>query len=380
MRICRMTASVALLSALLACARHGGGTTPAAGAQASPNADGEKVLNIYSWADYIAPDTVRNFEKETGIKVRYDTYDNNEVLETKLLTGHTNYDVVDPTETFFERQLKAGIYLKLDKAELPNLVNTDPEIMRRLAVHDPGNLYAVPYMWSTTGLGYNVDLVRARLGAKPPDGWALLFDPANAAKLQDCGITIIDSPTDVFSSAMIYLGRDPNRLDPLDVAAASEVLRKIRPFIRYIDPAQYIPDLASGGACLSLGWSGDVEQARSRAKEANTGVNLAYLVPREGALITVDMMGIPADAPHPHSALLWLNYLLRPDVIAGITNYVKYPNGNAASLPLVRAAIREDESIYPSPATHARLITAKAAPADYSRLITREWTRFRTGY
>jgi putrescine transport system substrate-binding protein len=252
--------------------------------------------------------------------------------------------------------------------------------MRRLAVHDPGNLYAVPYMWSTTGLGYNVDLVRARLGAKPPDGWALLFDPANAAKLQDCGITIIDSPTDVFSSAMIYLGRDPNRLDPLDVAAASEVLRKIRPFIRYIDPAQYIPDLASGGACLSLGWSGDVEQARSRAKEANTGVNLAYLVPREGALITVDMMGIPADAPHPHSALLWLNYLLRPDVIAGITNYVKYPNGNAASLPLVRAAIREDESIYPSPATHARLITAKAAPADYSRLITREWTRFRTGY
>jgi putrescine transport system substrate-binding protein len=296
------------------------------------------------------------------------------------LTGHTNYDVVDPTETFFDRQRNAGVYLKLDKAELPNLVNTDPDIMRRMAVHDPGNLYAVPYMWSTTGLGYNVDLVRARLGAKPPDSWALLFDPANAAKLQDCGITIIDSPTDVFSSAMIYLGRDPNRLDPEDVAAASEVLRKIRPFIRYIDPAQYIPDLVSGGACLSLGWSGDVEQARSRAKEAHTGVNLAYLVPREGALITVDMMGIPADAPHPHNALLWLNFLLRPDVIAGVTNYIKYPNGNAASLPLVRADIREDESIYPNPATRARLITAKAAPAEYSRLITREWTRFRTGY
>jgi putrescine transport system substrate-binding protein len=179
---------------------------------------------------------------------------------------------------------------------------------------------------------------------------------------------------------MIYLGRDPNRLDPEDVAAASEVLRKIRPFIRYIDPAQYIPDLVSGGACLSLGWSGDVEQARSRAKEAHTGVNLAYLVPREGALITVDMMGIPADAPHPHNALLWLNFLLRPDVIAGVTNYIKYPNGNAASLPLVRADIREDESIYPNPATRARLITAKAAPAEYSRLITREWTRFRTGY
>ena len=380
MRICRMTASLGLLSVLLACARHGGGTTPAAGAQASPNADGEKVLNIYSWADYIAPETAGNFEKETGIKVHYDTYDNNEVLETKLLTGHTNYDVVDPTETFFDRQRNAGVYLKLDKAELPNLVNTDPEIMRRMAVHDPGNLYAVPYMWSTTGLGYNVDLVRARLGAKVPDSWALLFDPANAAKLQDCGITIIDSPMDVFSSAMIYLGRDPNRLDPEDVAAASEVLRKIRPFIRYIDPAQYIPDLVSGGACLSLGWSGDVEQARSRAKESNTRVNLAYLVPREGALITVDMMGIPADAPHPHNAELWLNYLLRPDVIAGITNYIKYPNGNAASLPLVRADIRQDESVYPNAATRARLITAKAAPAEYSRLITREWTRFRTGY
>jgi putrescine transport system substrate-binding protein len=198
--------------------------------------------------------------------------------------------------------------------------------------------------------------------------------------LQDCGITIIDSPMDVFSSAMIYLGRDPNRLDPLDVAAASDVLRKIRPYIRYIDPAQYIPDLASGGACLSLGWSGDVEQARSRAKEANTGVNLSYLVPREGALITVDMMGIPADAPHPHNAQVWLNYLLRPEVIAGITNYIKYPNGNAASLPLVRAAIREDESVYPSAATRTRLLTTKAVPAEYSRLITREWTRFRTGY
>jgi putrescine transport system substrate-binding protein len=373
-------AAGALLSALLGCARHGGSTTSADGAPATPNADGEKFLNIYSWADYIAPDTVRNFEKETGIKVRYDTYDNNEVLETKLLTGHTNYDVVDPTETFFDRQRNAGIYLKLDKAQLPNLKNIDPDIMRRMAVHDPGNLYAVPYMWSTTGLGYNVDLVRARLGGNPPDSWALLFDPANAAKLQDCGIVIIDSPMDVFSSAMIYLGRDPNRLDPKDVAAASEVLRKIRPFIRYIDPAQYIPDLVSGGACLALGWSGDVEQARSRAKESNTGVNLAYLVPREGALITVDMMGIPADAPHPHNAMLWLNYLLRPDVIAGVTNYIKYPNGNAASLPLVRADIREDESVYPSPATRARLITARAAPAEYSRLITREWTRFRTGY
>jgi putrescine transport system substrate-binding protein len=380
----RTMTCLALMFVLQGCNRHGADSGPAAAAEGAARGgaqyDSEKILNVYSWADYIAPETVGNFEKETGIKVHYGTYDNNEVLETSLLTGHTNYDVVDPTETFFERQLHAGVYRKLDKSALPNLVNTDPEIMRRMAVHDPGNLYAVPYMWTTTGLGFNVDQVRARLGANPTDSWALLFDPANAAKLQDCGITIIDSPMDVFSSVIIYLGRDPNRLDPLDVAAASEVLRKIRPFIRYIDPAQHITDLANGTSCLALAWSGDVEQARSRANEATTGAHVAYMVPREGALITLDMMGIPADAPHPRNALMWLNHLMRPDVIAGITNYTKYPNGNAASLPLVRAEIRNDESIYPNAQTRARLVTAKAVPADYSRLITREWTRFRTGY
>jgi putrescine transport system substrate-binding protein len=353
-----------LAFALLACGQH----------------RDEKVLNIYSWIDYIAPDTVANFEKETGIKVRYATYDNNEVLETKLLTGHTDYDVVIPTENFFDRQLRAGVYRKLDKAALPNLANADPDIMRRLAIHDPGNQYAVPYMWTTTGLGYNVDLVRARLGAVPPDSWALLLDPRNAAKLQDCGITIVDSPLDVFESAIIYLGRDPGKLDPADVAAASEVLRKIRPFVRYIDPAQYIGDLASGSVCLSLGWSGDVEQARGRAKEASTGANIAYLVPREGALMTVDMMAIPADAPHPRNAQVWINYLMRPDVIAGITNSIRYPNGNSASLPFVDAGIKSDESIYPDAATRARLQSNRAVPLDYSRLVTREWTRFRTGY
>jgi putrescine transport system substrate-binding protein len=385
-RLKRGAACVAFLFALLGCSPHGspsntGATTAAATGTSNPGPyDSEKLLNVYSWADYIAPDTVANFEKETGIKVRYDTYDNNEVLETKLLTGHTGYDVVDPTETFFERQMHAGVYRKLDKSLLTNYSNLDPEIMRRLAVHDPGNLYAVPYMWTTTGIGYNVAAVRARLGHDPPDSWAVLFDPASAAKLQDCGITVLDSPIDVFASAIIYLGGDPNRLEPRDVAAASELLRKIRPFIRNIDAVQYLTDLANGSVCLALGWSGDVEQARSRARESKTGVELAYIIPREGALITVDMMSIPADAPHPRNAQLWLNYLMRPDVMAGITNAIKYPNGNAAALPLVRAAIREDESIYPNAATRPRLVTAKAVPVEYSRLITREWTRFRTGY
>lgn len=365
---------------LIACGgKVNSGKSPApaqAGASASSE---EKVLNVYSWLDYIAPDTVANFEKETGIKVRYDMYDNNEVLETKLLTGHTNYDVVLPTGAFFERQRQAGIYRKLDKSELPNLANADPDIMRRLAVHDPDNQYAIPYMFTSAGLGYNVDQVRARLGSTVPDGWALLFDPANAAKLKDCGIAIVDSEMDVFESAMLFLGRDPNRFDPADVTAASEVLQKIRPYIRYIDPAQYIPDLANNSICLALAWSGDIEQAKSRAGEAKTGVSIAYLVPREGAIMTVDMMAIPADAPHPHNAQKWMNYLMRPEVMASITNYTHYPNGYSASLPLVQESIKNDEAVYPSKETRARLISAKAVPLDYSRLVTREWTRFRTG-
>jgi len=369
----RAATIIVFLFAMVACSRQTDRSNGAAGGEADA-----KILNVYSWLDYIAPDTVADFEKETGIKVHYDMYDNNEVLETKLLTGHTNYDVVLPTGAFFERQRQAGIYRKLDKSALPNLVNADPEIMRRLAVHDPGNLYAIPYMFTTTGLGYNVDQVHARLGATTNDSWALLFDPGNAAKLKDCGIAIIDSAMDVFQSAMIYLGRDPNRLDPADVAAASDALLKIRPFVRYIDPAQYISDMANNSICLALGWSGDVEQARSRANDARTGANLAYFVPREGAVMTVDMMAIPADAPHPRNAELWMNYLMRPEVMAGITNYIHYPNGYAGSLPFVKASIKSDEAIYPDAATRARLISPKTVPLEYSRLVTREWTRFRT--
>jgi putrescine transport system substrate-binding protein len=362
----RAAVGCALVSVMAACTQQGH--------------DGEKMLNVYSWADYIAPDTVSNFERETGIKVRYDTYENNEVLETKLLTGHTNYDVVLPSGNFLEHQISAGVYRKLDKSLLPNLANADPEIMRWIAVHDPGNLYAIPYMWSTAGLGYNIDKVRARLGPGAIDSWSLLFNPENAAKLQDCGIAIIDSARDVFASAIIFLGHDPNRQDAADLTAASEVLRKIRPFIRYIDPAQHTSDLANGNICLSLAWSGDIGQARGRASEAKTGMNITYVVPREGSIILVDTIAIPADAPHPHNAHLWLNYLMRPDVSAGITNAIKYPNGNLASLPLVQKSIREDETIYPNQATRARLIPIKAVSPEYSRLLTREWTRFRTGY
>jgi putrescine transport system substrate-binding protein len=340
--------------------------------------DEEKILNVYSWIDYIAPDTLKNFEKETGIKVRYDTYDNNEILETKLLTGHSNYDVVTPSENFFDGQLRAGVYRALDKQALPNLANADPEIMRRMAVHDPGNRHAIPYMWFTTGLGYNIDLVRARLGPNVTNSWALLFDPQNARKLQDCGITVIDSPLEVFESAIIYLGRDPNRRDPADLAAASVLLQRIRPYISRFEFAPIAP-LANGELCLALAWSGDVTAARHRAAEAATGARIAYFIPSEGALMTLDMMGIPADAPHPHNAEIWMNYLMRPEVTAAISNYIKYPNGNAASLPFMDATLTSDPGVYPDAATRVRLVTNSAVTLEYSRLVTRAWTRFRTG-
>ena len=352
----------------------------ACGDRAHPGAEREPgTLNIYSWADYIAPDTVANFEKETGIKVRYDTYESNEVLETKILTGHTNYDVVLPTDTFFERLMRAGTFRKLDRPALTNFTNLDPEIVRKLAVHDPGNLYATPYLWTTVGIGYNAAKIQERLGAVPLDSWSVLLDPKNAAKLQDCGINVIDSPMDIVSATLLYLGKDPNSRDPADTAAVEAVLMKIRPFVRSIESQGYIGEIASGSLCAALGWSGDIIQARSRAIEAGNDLRINYFVPREGSLIIVDMMAIPADAPHPQAAMLWLNYLMRPDVMAGVTNAVKYPNGNRAALALVKDSLRQDPVIYPDPTVRARLHSLVLAPPEYTRQITRLWTRFRTG-
>jgi putrescine transport system substrate-binding protein len=376
MHVPRFSVPCLLALSLCACGAHQHSSASATN-QAGPY-DAEKVLNVYSWAEYIAPDTVADFEKTTGIEVHYDTFDNNEVLETKLLTGHTNYDVVLPSEHFFDRQLQAGVYRKLDKSALPNLANADPEIMRRMAIHDPGNSYAIPYMWTTTGLGYNEDKVRARLGPNITASWALLFDPQNAAKLKDCGVAITDSPLDVFESAIIYLGKDPNRHDLADVMAASALLLKIRPFVRYIE-ADLIGPIANGNVCLALGWSGDIEAARNRAREISAATHIVYFVPQEGALMTLDMMGIPADAPHPRNALAWMNYLLRPEVSAAITNAIRYPNGNTASLPLINPDVRNDPSIYPDAVTRARLISISAVSMEYTRAVSREWTRFRTG-
>lgn len=360
-------ATLLLVSLLTACGGHG--KPPAA----------ENTLNIYTWADYIAPDTIANFERETGINVRYSIYESNEVLATKLLTGHTNYDVVLPSSFFFDRLLKAGVFRKLDKSALPNYGNLDPEIVQKLAVYDPGNQYAVPYLWFTTGIGYNVGKVRERLGSGEFDSWSMLLDPKNAAKLADCGILIIDSPTDVLSSVLIYLGKNPQSRDPADWTLAADTLQKIRPYVRAIDSLDVIPELVNGSLCMALGWSGDIMAARYRAREAGNGVDLRYFIPKEGGLIGVDMMAIPADAPHPENAAKWMNYLMRPEVMAAITNTVKYPNGNRASLPFVQDPIKNDPQIYPSADTRATLHAIPAMTPDQVRLVTRLWTRFRTG-
>jgi putrescine transport system substrate-binding protein len=373
----RWCALLAGLSALGACGHpaHAPGST----AGAAPREAQQATLNIYTWSDYIAPDTVANFEKETGIRVRYDVFESNEVLETKLLTGHTNYDIVLPTDIFFERLQRAGTFRKLDLAALPHRTNLDPEIMQKLAVHDPGNQYAVPYLWSVVGIGYNRAMIGERLGNSPPDSWSLLLDPVNAARLRDCGIAIVDSPTDIFAAVLLYLGRDPNSRAPADLEAAAAVLMKIRPYVRSIESLAYLGELGNGSLCAALGWSGDLLQARHRAEEAGNGVRIGYFVPREGTMIIVDMMAIPVDAPHPEAAQRWLDYLMRPEVMAGITNAVKYPNGNQAAFPRVTEALRNDPAVYPDAATRARLHSLTAPTQEESRLMTRLWTRFRTG-
>jgi len=336
-------------------------------------------LNVYSWSDYIAPDTIPEFERETGINVRYDTFASNEVLETRLLTGNTQYAIVVPTVNFFERQVKAGVYRKLDKSQMPNLRNMDPGIMRRLAAHDPGNQHAIPFMWSMIGLGYNEDQVAGRLGPHVPQSWSMLFDPANAARLKDCGISVLDAPPDVIGSVLVWLGKDPNTDDQATLAKAFEVLRAVRPFIRNFESQQYISDLANGSICLALGWSGDVIQARTRANEAGGAVKVVFSLPVEGGIMTLDAMAIPADAPHPRNAERFMNYIMRPDVMARITNVVRYPSGNLASLPLLDPAVRNDPAIYPDPAIRDRLATQHSKSLEYSRFLSREWTRLKTG-
>ena len=339
----------------------------------------EKVLNVYNWATYIGRTTIADFEAKSGIEVNFDTFDSNELLETKLLTGSTGYDVVFPPSTFMERMAKAGVFRKLDRAALPNLVNLDPKIMSEVALNDPGNEHAIAYLWGTTGVAYNPDLVERTSGLREIESWGAIFDPVVASKVAKCGITFLDSPDDVFSAVEIYLGTDPANEDFQELRAAEQLLMKVRPFVRQFDSRNHAAALASGDICISISWSGFALGAIQRAAEAAIPVTLKYVIPKEGATVYFDTVAIPQDAPHPENAHAFLNFLMEPRVIAKISNDIRYPNANKASVPFLDADLRDDPAIYVEGETWKRLHSGIAYTQAYSREMNRAWTRVKTG-
>jgi putrescine transport system substrate-binding protein len=358
---------------LLLTACSGGAKTPAQG-------NTEKVVNLYNWGDYMDPSVIPAFEREYGIRVTYDVYDSDEILETKLLAGHSTYDIVVPSAYFLEHEIKAGVYQKLDKSKLPNLKNVDPEVALGLSAYDPGNQYAVGYMWlSTTGIGYNVGEIKARMPDAPVDSWRMFFDPSVLARFQDCGVAMLDAPINVVGAALAYLGKNPNSESPQDLAVVEKLLYAVRPFVRSVNSAQYSGDLANGDLCLVLGWSGDIILSRERAREAGKSLALAFSIPREGTVSNFDVLAIPAGAAHPANAHLFINYLLRPEVAAKNTNALMYANSvMTASLPMLEETVRNDPAVYPPPQVRAKLVPSRAKSPGYTRLLMHMWTRFKS--
>src|SRR6202163_258217 len=383
----RRTAILALGCALLMSACGGGksGTEGAAtvAASSAPGSSGApdsgKVLNLYIWSDYLAPNALPDFERQTGIKVHVSYFDTNETLETRLLAGHSGFDVVVPTASYFERQIKAGVYLTLDKSKLPNLKNMDPQLMSKVALHDPGNAHGIIYTWGTNGIGFNEKMVRELMPDAPLDSWRMVFDPTVASKVAKCGISVLDSPAEMLRAVYSYLGKDPNSQSPDDLRLAEATLTKIRPYIRNINSSEYIEALANGDLCIAVGYNGDVMQARDRAREANKGIAIKYAVPKEGSILWFDMLAIPKDAPDQDSAYAYMNYIMTPQVIADISNFKRFANANIASIPLVLAAVKDDPGIYPPPEQRQKLAVQLADSADQTRAITRVWQRFKTG-
>ncbi|MFN3768528.1 MAG: polyamine ABC transporter substrate-binding protein [Ectopseudomonas guguanensis] len=339
-----------------------------------------KVLHVYNWSDYIAEDTLANFEKETGIKVVYDVFDSNEVLEAKLLAGSSGYDVVVPSNPFLAKQIKAGVFQKLDKSKLPNWSNLDKDLLHALEPSDPGNQYSIPYMWGTIGIGYNVEKVKAVLGEDAPvDSWDLVFKPENMEKLKSCGVSFLDSPTEILPAALHYLGYAPDSSKADELKKAEELFLSIRPSVAYFHSSKYISDLANGNICVAIGYSGDIYQSKARAEEAKNGVEVGYNIPKEGAGSFFDMLAVPADAKNVEAAHVFLNYLMEPAVMASITNYVQFPNGNAAATPLVDEALRTDPGVYPSPEVLKKIYTFPDLAPAVQRNMTRSWTKIKSG-
>lgn len=339
----------------------------------------EKVVNVYNWSDYIDESILEDFEKETGIKVVYDVFDSNEVLETKLLAGGTGYDVVVPSGTFLSRQIQAGVFEKLDKSKLPNLSNMWDVVEKRTANYDPGNNYSINYMWGSTGLGYNEGKILERMPDAPVTSWRMLFDPEVVSKFADCGIHVLDAPTELIPAALNYIGEDPDSKDPDVIAKAEPVLMAIRPYVQKFHSSEYINALANGDICLALGWSGDVLQARDRADEADNNVIVKYVAPDEGALMWFDQMAIPTDAPHKEEAHIFLDYIMKPEVAAKASNYVYYANGNKASQEFLEEDVIGDPAIYPTPAALETLYTTTPYPPKVQRTVTRLWTKVKSG-
>jgi putrescine transport system substrate-binding protein len=342
-------------------------------------AEEEKVVNVYNWSDYIDESILSDFETETGIKVVYDVFDSNDILETKMLAGNTGYDVVVPSGTFLQRQIQAGVFQPLDKSKLPNLKNMWDVVSERVATYDPGNEHSINYMWGTTGIGYNVDMIKERMPDAPVDSWRMIFDPEVVSKFADCGVHMLDASDEMVPAALNYIGEDPNSQDREVIKKAQEVLDAIRPHIQKFHSSEYINALANGDICIAVGWSGDVLQARDRAAEAGSGVVVEYTIPTEGALMWFDQMAIPTDAPHPNNAHAFLDYIMRPEVMAKASNYVYYANGNLASQEFLEADVIDDPAIYPDQETIAKLYTNIPYPPKVQRVVTRLWTKVKSG-
>lgn len=344
-------------------------------------AEEEKVLNIYNWAEYIADDTVKNFEKETGIKVRYDYFDSNEVLHAKLVAGRSGYDIVVPSAIWAGNQIQGGLLRKLDKSQLPNLANMDPTVQAKLAKLDPGNDHLVSYLWGFTTVGINTDKVKAALGDLPmPDNsWDLVFDPKYMAKLKSCGVSFVDTAADILPAALQYLGKNPYSKNSSDYQEAGALLQKIRPYVTLFSSIGYINDMANGSACVAIGWSGDINIARQRAIKARNGNKIETLVPKTSAALFFDTLAIPSDAPHPNNALLFMNYIMRPEVHASQTNKLFYANSNTASIKYVKKEIAEDKTNFLPEADLKRMTTPEPLNIDIRRTAARVYTKFKTG-
>lgn len=348
---------------------------------AAPTLAQEKILNVYNWNDYVAPDTLEKFTAATGIKVNYDVYDGNEILEAKLLAGKSGYDVVFPSASpFFVKQAQAGIYRKLDKSKLGNIANVDKEVLAELAKYDSGNSHGMPYLMAGTGIGYNIAKVKALMADAPIGSLAMILDPKVLAKIKGCGVTVLDSSDEVLSAALAWSGRDATSQSQDDLKLATDVVMKARPSYKYIHSSAYINDLANANTCVAMGYAGDLVQARDRAREAKRGVEIGIFLPKEGAAFNIDVMAIPADAPNPDNAHLLIDFLMKPDIMAAVTNATGYANAIPAADAMLRPEIKNDPVVYPPPEVRAKLFTVPPADQAFERARTRAWTRIKTRY